>query len=136
MKRTKLVDDGIGHAVMFDDWWNDKRALCLLVGTGSGPEGECVRIVGHPVRKGGFTVSYVRSYNEGHGNAKRAYQFLVRHFGSPLKAVEIVSEDGIGFHRRLLEEGVLASIKVERQGYDARTGEPIDQPPAASSFEP
>lgn len=136
MKRTTLKDDEIGHAVVFDDWWNEKRALCLLVGSGSGPEGECVRIVGKPIRNGGFTVSYVRSYDEGNGNAKRGYQFLARHFGSPLMAIEIVSEDGVGFHRRLLEEGILASIDVDRKGYDRRTGEPLEHPSPASPIKP
>lgn len=128
MKRTILKDDEIGHAVVFSDWWNGKKALCLLVGTGSGPEGECVRIVGNPIRSGGFTVSYVRSYDAGSGNAKRAYQFIARHFGSPLKAIEIASEEGVGFHRHLLQEGILASIKVDRQGYDPQTGETLEQP--------
>jgi hypothetical protein len=136
MKRTRLEDGVIGHAVVFDDWWNKKKALCLLVGSGSGPEGESVRIVGNPIRNGGFTVSYVRSYDEGSGNAKGAYQFLSRHFGSPLKAVEIVSEDGIGFHRRLLEQGILASIEVDRNGYDPQTGQFLETPSLVSPLKP
>ncbi|MCS4090060.1 hypothetical protein [Rhizobium sp. BK176] len=131
MKRTRLEDTEVGHAVLFPDYWRGKKAICVLVGTGGGPEGESVRIVGTPHRKGGFTVSYVRSYEGESGNARRAYEFLARHFGQPLKATEITSEEGVGFHRHLLLEGVLAAISVERQGYDPETGEPEDVAPPA-----
>jgi hypothetical protein len=124
MKRTRLEDTEVGHAVIFADYWRGKKAVCVLVGTGSGPEGESVRIVGIPHRKGGFTVSYVHSYEGERGNARRAYEFLARHFGQPLKATEITSEEGVVFHRHLLNEGVLTAISVERQGYDPETGEP------------
>jgi hypothetical protein len=123
MKRTTLEDNGIGKVILFADWWRNKKAHCLLVGTGSGPEGESVRIVGNPIRNGGFTVSYVRSYDEGNGNARRAYEFLARHFGYPIKVVEVVSEKGIGFHRHLMEESVISSMKVELEGYDPQTDE-------------
>ncbi|MNW04648.1 hypothetical protein D3C71_2007650 [compost metagenome] len=81
-------------------------------------------------------MSYVRSYDEGNGNAKRAYQFLARHFGSPLIAVEVVSEEGVGFHRHLLEEGILASINVDRKGFDPKTGKPIGKPSPATPLKP
>ncbi|MBY3432985.1 hypothetical protein HFN89_02175 [Rhizobium laguerreae] len=123
MKRTRLEDAEIGQAVLFGDYWRGKKATCVLVGEGSGPEGESVRIVGTPLRKGGFLVAYVHSYEKEKGNARRAYEFLARHFGRPLKATEITSDAGIGFHRHLLQEGVLASISVDRQGYDPETGE-------------
>ncbi|MDW9478608.1 hypothetical protein GOB57_07815 [Sinorhizobium meliloti] len=126
MVRKRIEDDVVGKVYMFADSWRCKRAVCLLIGSGPGSEGEAVRIVGRPLRSGGFEVSYIRSYEPGVGHARRAYEFLGRHYGMPLNVREIVSEEGIGLHRHLLAEGVIAGIDVEREGFDRRTGEPME----------
>jgi hypothetical protein len=78
------------------------------MGDGPGPEGESVRIVGRPRRNGGFTVCYVRSYEPGRGNARMAYEYLSRHFGGEIHAVEVRSEEGVAFHRRMIDLGIVA----------------------------
>lgn len=126
MRRLQTDDHSVGSVIEFRDQWCGRTAMCLLIGSGSGPEGESVRIVGRPIRGSGFTVHYVRSYEGGIGNARRAYEYLVIRFGHPLSAVEIVSQEGIGFHKHLLAEGILSAIKVELDGYEPSTGDKIE----------
>lgn len=128
VKKVETHNPVVGKVVHFPDYWRHRKALCILLGDGPGAEGELVRVVGFPGRKGGFTVAYVKSWVPEQGNARRAYEYLADIFGQPLRAVEIVSEEGIGFHRRLLSEGVLSSITVERPGYDPDTGELLSIP--------
>ncbi len=136
VKRTEEHDAIVGKVVQFQDYWRQRKAQCLLLGTGPGPEGELVRVVGFPGRKSGFTVAYVRSWVPEEGHARRAYLYLLERFGQPLKAVEVVSETGIAFHRKLLAQGILSSIHVEVPGYDPETGEPDPQPTEPSNFRP
>lgn len=126
-KRMTGTVHGVGRVVQFTDTWRGRRATCLLLGEGLGPEGESVRIVGFPQPGEGFTVAYVKSYSPGLGNGRLAYRYLTELFGAPLDVIEIGSEDGIGFHRHLLDDGLVASISVDRPGYDQRTGLPVDE---------
>lgn len=106
-------DDIVGTVRKFRDSWRGRPALCLLVGEGGGPQGESVRVVGNPVRGGGgFTVSYVRSYEPGHGNAARVYEYLSRTYGG-VHAKEVRSAEGLGFHRTMAERGIVTSMEVE-----------------------
>lgn len=106
-------DDVVGTVRRFRDSWRHRPALCLLIGEGSGPQGESVRIVGNPVRSGGFTVSYVKSYDPGLGHARAAYEYLVRAYAGGIRAKEVRSEDGIGFHRAMAERGIVTSMEID-----------------------
>jgi hypothetical protein len=106
-------DPIVGTVRTFQDSWRGRKALCVLVGDGSGPQGESVRIVGNPVRGGGFTVSYVKSYDPGRGHARAAYEYLVRTFGGGIRAKEVRSDEGIGFHRAMAERGIVTSMEID-----------------------
>jgi hypothetical protein len=106
-------DPVVGTVRTFQDSWRGRKALCMLVGDGDGPQGESVRIVGNPVRSGGFTVSYVKSYDPGHGHARAAYEYLVRTYGGGIRAKEVRSREGIGFHRAMAECGLVTSMEID-----------------------
>lgn len=106
-------DPIVGTVRTFRDSWRGRKALCILIGIGSGPEGESVRIVGNPVRGGGFTVSYVKSYDPGRGHARAAYEYLVMTFGGGIRAKEVRSDEGIGFHRAMAERGIVTSLEID-----------------------
>jgi hypothetical protein len=106
-------DDIVGAVRKFRDSWRGRPALCLLIGEGGGPQGESVRIVGNPVRGGGFTVSYVKSYDPGCGHARAAYEYLCRTYGGGIRAKEVRSDEGIGFHRAMAERGIVSSMEVD-----------------------
>ena len=108
-----IQDDIVGTVRTFRDSWRNRRALCLLIGSGNGPTGESVRLVGCPRRGGGFTVYYVKSYDPGHGNARAAYEFLIRSYGDGIHVKEVRSDEGIGFHLRMADLGLIASMDVD-----------------------
>ncbi|NTF17532.1 hypothetical protein G6L37_03915 [Agrobacterium rubi] len=110
---AEVEDPVVGKVRTFRDTWRGRAALCLLVGEGSGPQDEAVRIVGKPVRGGGFTVNWVISYDPGSGNARRAYEFLVREYGGDIRAMEVRSETGIGFHQAMKDLGLVSVIEID-----------------------
>lgn len=112
--RMDVVNDPIvGVVRSFRDSWRNRPAMCHLVGEGSGPQQESVRIVGKPVRGGGFTAFYVISYDCGQGNARRAYEYLAKIYQGPVRAKEVRSEEGIGFHRAMMEAGIVSEMDVD-----------------------
>jgi hypothetical protein len=135
-KRTSTIDPVVGPVVSFPDFWRGRKATCLLIGEGEGPEGESVRVVGHAKKGQGFTVCYVHSYDQDIGNGERAYRYLLRAFGAPLDAVEVTSEAGIAFNRKMVASGVLSSMVVDLPGRDRSTGERLDPPAAPAPFRP
>jgi hypothetical protein len=114
-RRIVTVDPEVGQVVEFIDSWNGRRASCLLVGEGPGPEGESVRLVGYERGAGGFAICYVRSYEPGSGNAAAAYRYLLRERGE-LVGLDVATEEGLGFNRRMLEAGVLSRMQVTIPG--------------------
>ncbi len=106
-------DPIVGTVRTFQDSWRGRKALCILIGGGSGPQGESVRLVGNPVRGGGFTVSYVKSYDPGCGHARAAYEYLVRAYGGGIRAKEVRSDEGIAFHRTMAERGIVTSMEID-----------------------
>lgn len=117
-------DPIVGTVRTFRDSWRGRKALCVLIGDGGGPEGESVRIVGNPVRGGGFTVSYVKSYDPGHGHARAAYEYLIMTFGGGIRAKEVRSDEGIGFHRHMAEQGIVTSLEIDVSGERASQSTP------------
>lgn len=110
MKPFNEHDSEVGSVVCFVDQWRGRRALCLLIGEGSGPQDEAVRIVGRPRKPDGFTVSWVMSYDPGMGNARRAYEYLLRTYGGDLRAEEVRSSEGMDFHQKMVEAGIVAEV--------------------------
>lgn len=107
------TDPVVGKVVFFRDYWRNKPATCVLVGEGSGPQGESVRIVGKPVRGGGFAVNWIISYDREQGNARKAYEFLVREYDGEIVAREVRSEEGLAFHLAMKARGLVSEIESE-----------------------
>jgi hypothetical protein len=106
------MSETISHLALlreFDDSWRGRPARCLLMGQGSGPEGEAVRIVGRAVRDG-FSVYYVRSYEPEQGHAEATYRYLRQRFG-PLHIREAAGPDA-GFHEAMRAKGLVATISA------------------------
>lgn len=114
-------DPIVGTVRTFIDGWNGRKALCILIGEGSGPEGESVRLVGNPVRGGGFAVNRVHSYDEGRGDAAQSYEYLVRTFGEGIRALDVTSPEGLAFNMKMQARGIVTSIEVGIDGLEPAT---------------
>lgn len=115
---TVTEDPVVGTVRTFKDSWRGRKALCILIGDGDGPEGERVRLVGNPIRGGGFAVSYIHSYDECRGDAARSYEYLARTYGGGIRALEVTSPEGLGFNMKMQERGIVTSIEVAIDGLE------------------
>jgi hypothetical protein len=117
-------DSIVGTVRTFRDGWNSRKALCILIGNGSGPQGESVRLVGNPVRGGGFAVSYIHSYDPGRGDAAAAYEYLARAFGGGIRALDVTSPEGLAFNMEMKARGIVTTIDVGIEGLEPATRTP------------
>lgn len=117
--RDVLEDAVVGRVVIFQDYWRYKRALCLLIGTGSGPERESVRIVGRPKPGGGFVLNYIHSYDPNQGNGAKAYAFLRRKYGGMIEVREITSQAGLAFNMAMRTRGMVSKMEVDIPNHTA-----------------
>lgn len=107
----KVINDPVfGTVRLFSDSWCGKKAVCYLFGTGPGPDGELVRVVGNPRKNGGFDLDYVRSYERDCGWAGKAYEFLVRTYGQKIDVYDVTSPEGYALNLAMKDRGFVGNI--------------------------